>query len=197
MLLKTSFVIAVRWLAVLSPAVSTAATPPKACAYPQHGAETARFLEIVDRVYDRHRSAVVRAHSNRAADYATACFAVEDSPGDFVGLIERQRQVQLAPSITAGYSKRVGELGIVRVVRFRSAADAQRCMDAIEEARRWARTQPYNPEFIEPLRTESPVLLCGPFLVQMSDAARGYPDLRTEYGEFRARFYEALRRAKP
>lgn len=197
MLLKTSFVIGGLWLAGLGPTGTPAATPPKSCVYARYGAETARFLGMVDRVYSRLQAEVVRAHPTWAADYATNCFALNDKPGDFVRLVERRRHVQLTPDIMAGYYRRVGESNIVKVVRFRSSADAQRCAAAIEEARAWARTQPYNPEFTEPLRTDNRVLVCGPFLVNMMDGFRGAPDLQMEYRAFRGRFYEALQKAKP
>lgn len=196
MLLKVSLLFGMLQMTILSWDVPPVAPPPKTCAYARHGAETSRFLPVVDRVYDSLQADVLRAHPNRASDYVTTCFAVDDSPGNYVRLIERQRHVELAPSIAAGYYKRMGELGIVRVMRFRSAADAQRCAAAIEEARAWAHTRPYNPEFIEPLRTRSRPLICGPFLVDMDDAARGYPNLRAEYEEFSGRFYEALRAVK-
>lgn len=195
MLLKIIFVIGMLRLAVTGWDAVAVAPLPKACTYARHGAETSQFLEVVDRVYNSLQADVVRVHPNWSAEYATTCFAADDSPGSFVRLIERQRHVQLAPSITAGYYKRMGELGIVRVVRFRNAADAQRCSAAIEEARAWASTRPYNPEFIEPLQTRSPVLICGAFLVEIGDGPRGYPNLRAEYGAFRGRFYEALRAA--
>lgn len=172
------------------------APPPKTCAYARHGAETSRFLAVVDRVYSNLQADVLQAHPNRAADYATTGFAVDESPGNFVRDIERLRHVQLAPTITAGYYKRVGERNVVRVVRFRTAADAQRYADAIEEACAWASTQPYKPEFIEPLRYGNQVLICGTFLVNMLEGPRGYPDLQMEYRAFRGQFYGALRAVK-
>lgn len=196
MLLKASLLLGMLQVTILGWEAVPIASPPQTCAYVRHGAETSRFLSVVDRVYDSLQAAVLRAHPNRASDYATTCFAVDDSPGNYVRLIERQRHVQLAPSIAASYYKRMGEWGIVRVVRFRSAADAQRCAAAIEEARAWAHTRPYNPEFIEPLRIHSRPLICGPFLVDMFNGARCCPDLHMEYEEFSGRFYEALRAVK-